>query len=99
MISQILMTKYQRLFTNDYQLLKIYSLNSVRKNSYEIFSFLCKTNPILPTFRLKTMILQKTKPIQSQFNPKQTQFNPIQTQFPYTETGSDILLDIILINW
>ena len=40
------MTKYQRLFTNDQRLLKIYSLMGIRKNSYEIFSFLCKTKPI-----------------------------------------------------
>jgi len=83
------MTKYQRLFTNNQRLLKIYSLKGVRKNSYEIFSFLCKTNPILPIFRLETTISRKNKPnsnpIQSQFNPKQTQFKPIskpkQTQF------------------
>ena len=37
-IYQILMTKYQRLFTNDQRLLKIYSLKDVRKNLYEIFA-------------------------------------------------------------
>ena len=77
--------KYQRLFTNDQRLLKIHSLKAIRKNSYEIFSFLCKTNPILSVFRPKTLISQKNKPnsnpIQSQFNPKQTQFKPKQTQF------------------
>jgi hypothetical protein len=73
------------LVTNDQRLLKIYYLKAIRKNSYEIFSFLCKTKPILFVYRPKTPISRKNKPnsnpIQSQFNPKQTQFKPKQTQF------------------
>ena len=83
-IYEMLMIKYQRPFTNDQLLLKIYYLKALRKNSYEILSKLCKTNPILCVFHPKTPISPKNKPnsnpIQSQFNPKQTQFNPIQSQ-------------------
>ena len=39
-----------------------------------------KTKPISPIFSLKTMISQKTKPIQTQLKPKQTQFKANQTQ-------------------
>jgi len=91
-IYQILMTKYQRLYTNDQRLLKFTNIKDVRKNSYENFSKLCKTKPIFPIFHLKTMISRKNKPnsnpnkanfgpISRVAKPIQSQTNPIQTQF------------------
>ena len=54
---------------------------NLRKNSYEIFSFFCKTNPIFALLSPKTMMSLKNKPntnpIQTRFKPKQTQFKPI----------------------
>jgi len=56
-------------------------IKALRKNSYEIINFLCKTKPIFCVISPKTPISRKNKPnsnpIQSQFNPKQTQFKPI----------------------
>ena len=43
------------------------TLKTLRKITYEIFSKLCKTNPIFYIFRLKTMIDPKNKP---NSNPK-----------------------------
>ena len=63
---------------------------NLRKNSYEIFSKLCKTNPIFPHFSTKNNDFTKknkpnSNPIQSQTNPilaqksgGQTQTKPIQ---------------------
>jgi len=73
-IYQILMTKYQRLYTNDQRLLKFTNIKDVRKNSYENFSKLCKTKPIFPIFHLKTMISRKNKP---NSNPNKANFGPI----------------------
>jgi hypothetical protein len=44
---------------------------NLRKNSYEIFSKFCKTNPIFCPFR----------PENEDFTKKQSQSNPIQSQF------------------
>ena len=44
--------------------------NALRKNSYEIFSKLCETNPNFAIFRLKMKIVLKNEPKQSQFWPK-----------------------------
>ena len=84
------MTKYQRLFTNDQRLLKFTTLKGVRKNSYEIISFLCKTNPksSSPKINLSSfmtskyvlighLVIQTTKPIQTQFKPIKANPNPI----------------------
>jgi hypothetical protein len=70
------------------------TVKSLRILTYEIFSKLCKTNPIFPIFRLKTPISQKTNPIQSQFNPKQTQFkanfvNLTGANFTYPQSRAD----------
>ena len=46
-------------------------LKNLRKNSYEIFSKFCKTNPIFPQFSSKN----------SDSTKKQTQFKANQSQF------------------
>jgi hypothetical protein len=51
-------------------------LYNCRENSTNL-PFLCKTNPIFPIFHLKTMISQKTKPIQSQNKPNSNPIKPI----------------------
>jgi len=99
-IYQILMYKYQTLFTNDQRLLKFTTLKGVRKNSYEFISFLCKTNPksSRPKINISSfvtskyvlighLVIQTAKPIQSQFKPIQSQFvenGEIDTKFSYT---------------
>jgi hypothetical protein len=50
---------------------KFITLKALRKNSYEIFSKNCKTNPIFPHF----------SPKKDDFTKKQTQYKPNQTQF------------------
>jgi len=69
-IYQILMTKYQRPFTNEYQIstkeyVRIYKLFMQNKANFVRFS------PENPVFTKK----------QSQFNPIQTQLKPKQSQF------------------
>ena len=87
MISQILMTKYQRPFTNDYSPTTINYLRII--TYFQIHPFMQNK----PNFRKTEMSVnlfntknyeengdsghEKTNPIQTQFNPKQTQFNPI----------------------
>ena len=87
---------FSSLYTNDQRLLKIYSLKGVRKNSYEIFSFLCKTNPILSAvggFQMNVNLFTtkdyeknadfrhgKTKPKQTQSKPILGQYQGCQSQ-------------------
>jgi hypothetical protein len=65
-IYQKLMTKYQRLFTNDYR-----HHSTIVERTLQIRPFFCKTNPIFPIFRSKTMISLKNKPNSNPiFNPR-----------------------------
>jgi hypothetical protein len=85
-IYSILMSKYRRLLTNDYQI----STKDYVRNYKQIM----QNKPNSPNVQMNVTYLTtmyyiifislatpKTKPIQSQFKPKQTQFNPIQSQF------------------
>ncbi len=95
-IYHILMTKYQRLFTNDYQLSTKYYVRNYKlfmqnkPNSPNVQINL--NNFIIMTYMIFiSLTVRKTKPIQTQFKAKQSQFwpitggskaktNPIQTQ-------------------
>ncbi len=75
------MTKYQRLFTNDYQI--------STKDYVRIYKLFMQNKPNFGNDKMSANLFttrdyeenghsghQKTKPIQTQFKPKQTQFKP-----------------------
>ena len=94
------MTKYQRLFTNDYQIstnyyVRNYKLFMQNKANFRNETMNIKLDMTSSYKNLSHWRGEKTKPIQSQFKPNQSQFwvnikggkaktNPIQTQLPAT---------------
>ncbi len=80
-IYQILMTKYQRLLTNDYQ----FSTNSyvriykqIMQNKPKVKSAKINLSSFMTSnyIQVAHLVIQTNKPKQSQFMPKQTQFKP-----------------------
>ncbi len=78
---QILMAKYQRLFTNDYQIstnsyVRIYKQIMQNKPKVKYAKINVNSYIIRKYVQVRHLVIQTNKPKQTQFKPKQTQFKP-----------------------